>query len=102
MRVLRNYLIFSVCFLGCICAVLTVCYFPTQVDEMGEVSQDEAAEAFYESVYESTEEGGDSDYVEYAPRHFMRASMRVLRKAAIATTSNTLGSRPTTRTSTAR
>ena len=66
MRVLRNYLIFSVCFLGCICAVLTVCYFPTQVDEMGEVSQDEAAEAFYESVYESTEEGGDSDYVEYA------------------------------------
>ena len=33
---------------------------------MGEVSQDEAAEAFYESVYESTEEGGDSDYVEYA------------------------------------
>ncbi len=66
MRVVRNYLIFSVCFLASISAVLTLWYFPTQVDDLGEVSRDEDAEAFYESVYKMTDEGGDSEYVEYA------------------------------------
>ena len=66
MRVLRNYFIFSVCFLASISAVLTLCYFPTQVDELNQASRDEAAEAFYATAYEMTEEGGASEYVEYA------------------------------------
>jgi SAM-dependent methyltransferase len=66
MRVLRNYLIFTVCFLASISAILTAWHFPTQVDDPRETRPDEAAKVFYETVYEATGEAGDSQYVEYA------------------------------------
>ena len=66
MRVLRNYLIFTVCFLASISAIFTAWHFPTQVDDPREARPDKAAEVFYETVYEETDEADDSPYVEYA------------------------------------